>query len=128
MSTSVSDTYESVLDLDEILKVELSFNTRRGETILAMKKQTREEILDNLYYRQLQRSEQQKPLLSLYIQDTVQKRESRDQTRLTQMVCETQLENPPLALQQGKSKDKGKRNSVDNIRSVFSRRQVRVET
>ena len=39
-----------------------------------MKEQTDEEILDNLYYRQFRQSEQQKPLLSLYEKDTVQKK------------------------------------------------------
>ena len=37
-----------------------------------MKKQLNEVILDNLYHHQLQQSEQFKPVLSLYIQDTVQ--------------------------------------------------------
>ena len=47
----VSDTDESVLDLNEILKVELksdrvqSIKTRLGETMVAMKKQPDEEIL-----------------------------------------------------------------------------------
>ena len=83
---------ESVLDLDEILKVELknnneqSFNTRWDETIIAMKKQSDNESLKNLLYRQLQQSEQLKPLLFLYIHDAVQKGESRDQTRLKNMV------------------------------------------
>ena len=55
----VSDTNESVLDLDEILKVELEndnlqpFNTRWDETIIVMKKQPDEEILDNLNYCEL---------------------------------------------------------------------------
>ena len=72
----VRDTDESVLDLNVILQVELkndnvlSFNTRWNETIISMKKQPDEEILENLNYRQLQKSEQPKPLLSPYIQDT----------------------------------------------------------
>ena len=71
-------TDESVLDFKETLKVELkndsvqSFNTRWNETVIAMKKQPGEDILENIYYRQLQQSEQLKPSLSLYIQDTVQ--------------------------------------------------------
>ena len=50
----VSDTDESVLDFNEILKVEfkkdnaLSLNTRWDETIIAMQKQPDEEVLDNL--------------------------------------------------------------------------------
>ena len=51
----VRDTNESVLDLNEILKVELkndnvqSFNTRWVETIIAMKKHSGDEVLDNMY-------------------------------------------------------------------------------
>ena len=50
----VSETDESVLDFNEILKVEfkkdnaLSLNTRWDETIIAMQKQLDEEVLDNL--------------------------------------------------------------------------------
>ena len=50
-----------------------------------MKEQPGEEIQENNFYRQLQQSEQQEPLLSLYIQDTVQK-ENRETTRDQQMV------------------------------------------
>ena len=52
-----------------------SFSTRWEETIIAMKKQTDNEILQNVHYRQLQHSEQRKTLLSLYIQDTAHKGE-----------------------------------------------------
>ena len=61
------------LGLQKILKAELKndnvqwFNTRWD----AIKKQPDEEILENLCYHQLQQSEQLKPLLLLYIQDTV---------------------------------------------------------
>ena len=51
-----------------------------------MKERPDDEILENLYYRQLQLSEQLKPLLSLYFQDTFQKGEPRDYTRLKTMV------------------------------------------
>ena len=54
--------------------------------MIAIKKQPDAEILKNLNYRQLHQSEQLKPLLCLYIEDTVQKVESRDYTRLQQMV------------------------------------------
>ena len=48
-----------------------------------MMKQLHGEILDHVRHRPLQQqSEQLKMLLSLYIQDTVQKGESRDYTRL----------------------------------------------
>ena len=80
------------MDLNEILKVELkkdnvqSFNGRWDETIIARKKQPDDEILDFFFCRPLQQSEQLKPLLSLYIQGTVQNGELRDSTRLIQMV------------------------------------------
>ena len=69
----VSDTDESVLDLNEILKVEMkndnaqSFNTRWEETVIAMKYDPDDEIWDFVYHRQLQLSEQLKSLLPLYI-------------------------------------------------------------
>ena len=78
ISRSVTQTNPS-RTLIEIFKVELKnvneqwFITRWDETIITMKKQIDKEILDNLCYRQMQQSEQVKPLLSLYIQDTVQK-------------------------------------------------------
>ena len=59
----MSDTDGSVLDLNENLKVELkndnvqSFNTRWNESIIAMKEQLDDKILQNLYYRQLQQLE-----------------------------------------------------------------------
>ena len=68
------------------MKVELendsvqSFNTRRDETTIAMKTEPDEEILEKILFRQLQQSEQLKPLLSLCIQDTVQENESRETT------------------------------------------------
>ena len=71
---TVSDTDESVLHLNEKLKVELkndnvqSLSTRWDETVVAMQKQADE-------FLELPQSEQLKPLLSLYMQDTVQKGE-----------------------------------------------------
>ena len=54
----VSDTDESVLDFNEILKVELktynvvqSIKTRWDEAKIAMKRQADEEILENLHCR-----------------------------------------------------------------------------
>ena len=87
----VSDTDEAVSDNKEVFKVELknanerSFNTRWGETMIAMKKQTDEEILATLW-PSASKSEQLEPLSSLYIQDIVQTGESRDYTRPKQMV------------------------------------------
>ena len=57
--------------------------------MVAMKKQPGEEILEKLFYREDQQSEQLKPLLSLYIRDTVQKSESRDYTRLKKWLSDT---------------------------------------
>ena len=63
----VSDRDESVLDLTEIVKVELendnvqSLSTRCDETIIAMNKQSDDEILEMLLYRQHQHSGQLKP-------------------------------------------------------------------
>ena len=84
----VSDTDESVLDLNEMSEVELEndhvllSNKRPDETVLVMKKQPDEDSLEHVYHRQLQKSQQLKPLLSLYIQDTVQNGEFRDNTRV----------------------------------------------
>ena len=74
----VSDSDEPVLYFKELLKVKLrndnvqSFNTRWDETMIAMKEQPDKKILENLYHRQHQQSEERVPLLSLYIQDTGQ--------------------------------------------------------
>ena len=104
----VSDTDESVLDLDEILKVELknnnvqSFTVRWDVTLIAMKK----EILDNLYYRQLQQSEQPEPFLPLYIQDTVPKGTEKYEQKNREKHFSSrdrQLEKPFLALVQPKA-------------------------
>ena len=102
----VSDTHESVLDLHEILKVELkddnipSFSTGWDETIIAMKKQADDENFEKWSYRQLQHS-------TVRPADTVQNGESRDHTRLNQMVVrrsvsflvKDNLKSPPLVLQ-----------------------------
>ena len=89
-----SDTDDSVLDLNEILKVEFkndntqSFSTRWDETKIvmktkiAMKKLPAEEILENYNFRQLQQSDHLKLLMSLHIHDTVLEGESRDHARL----------------------------------------------
>ena len=95
--------------------------------MIAMKKHTDEEMLF-FSCRQLQQSEQLKPLLSLYTQDTVQKGDSRDYTRLEEMLAryseqkipvqnisphEGQLGKPEsgVAAAKGKNQGTGKRNS-----------------
>ena len=133
----VTDTDESVMDFNEIWKVESkndnvqSFNTRWDATTIGTKKQPDEVILVNLYHRQLQQLGQLKPLLCLYIQDTFQKGESRDYTDIKQIVVqylehnirekrffsdERQLEKPVsgAAAAKSKSKGKGKRNIANN--------------
>ena len=133
----VSDTDESVLDLNEMLKVESTndkiqpSNSRWDETTVALKKQPYDEILYNLIDHQLQQSVQLKPLLSLlslYIQETVQNGESRDYTRLffngdpilgtdtfARNICllvRDNLKSPPLALLQPEDKSKGIRKRI----------------
>ena len=63
-------------------------------------------------FPQLPQSKQRKPLLSLYIQDSVQNGESPDSVHIEQVICvehfssrEEQFENPasPFATAKGKS-------------------------
>ena len=100
-----------------------------------MKKQPDEEILETLDCRQIQQSEQLKPLVSLYIQDTAQKRESRDCTRFKNVVVpifgtgkivrsislrvKDNLTSPPLALLQPRSKSNGKRKTNSGDRAQW---------
>ena len=100
--------------------------------MIAMKKQPEDCILENMYYHQLQQSEQLNPLLSLYIQDIVQKGESRDYTRLEKIwwsdtwnskivrgasFLKTQLDKTACGGTAAKStsKGKGKRTSGDYV-------------
>ena len=46
-----------------------AFGTRWDETIIAMTKKPDDELLKNLYFRQLETADQLKQLLVLYIQD-----------------------------------------------------------
>ena len=152
--SKASDTYESVLDFNEILKVKWKndniqlCNTRWDETIIATKKQTENEILEKLCCRQ--ESEQLLSLLSLYIRDTVRKGDSRNYTRLgttvvrylEQKFCkehfsarERQLEMLASGAAAAEGTSKGKTENqqwrfctMDNKRSVLSRRQVWNET
>ena len=57
--------------------------------MIAMKKQRGEETRDKKYYRQQQHPEQIQSLLCLYSQDSVQKGESRDYSRLKRWWCGT---------------------------------------
>ena len=76
---NVSDTDEPVLDLKVELKNDnvQTFNMRWSETITAMMKQQDDDNLKTFYRCQRRQSEQPKKLLSLFIRDTVQKRDSR---------------------------------------------------
>ena len=69
----------TVLDLSDLLKVELrndnaqSIDTKWDETIIVLRKQPDDEVLESLWFKQLAQADQLKQLLALYIPDTVQK-------------------------------------------------------
>ena len=63
-----------------------TFVRKWDETIIAMQKQPDEELLENVYFRQLEKSDQFKQLVALYIQDTVRKSEPKSNTKLKRMV------------------------------------------
>ena len=87
----VSDTDESVLDLNEIVEGRIKERQRAsvqdatGRNHPRHEKQPGDDIQEILCYRQLQQSVQLESLLSLYIQDTVQKSECRDCITLIKM-------------------------------------------
>ena len=60
----------TVLDISNFLKVELrgnkvkTTNTKWDETIIAMQKQPDGELLENLFFRQLEKSDQLKQLVA----------------------------------------------------------------
>ena len=88
----ISDTDGTVLNLFDFLKIEhrcdnvQTFDTRCDETIMEMQNQPDEELLDNLYFRQLEKSGQLKQLVALCIVDTVQRSEPRSYTKFTRIV------------------------------------------
>ena len=59
----ISDTDGAVLDIADLLKIELksdnvqTFDTKWDETINAMQKRPDEEPLENLYFKQLEKSD-----------------------------------------------------------------------
>ena len=71
----ISDTNGAVPDLSDLLKVDLrsdsaqSFDTRWDETGIAMRKQTDDEVLENLCFRLLENADQLKQLLALCVQE-----------------------------------------------------------
>ena len=87
----ISDTDGTVLDISDIMKIELrsdnvqTFDTKWDDTIV-MQKQPDEELLDNLYTRQLETSDQIRQLVAMYIQDTVQTSAPKSYTKLKSMV------------------------------------------
>ena len=103
-------TDESVLDLNEILKLDLkndnvqSFNTQWDETIIAMKKQPDNEMLDILFYRQLQHEARDYiRLKKMVVRNLAQKvREKHVSSR------EYKLKSPLLALMQPKVSPRAK--------------------
>ena len=72
------------LDISDLLNIELrcdnvqTFDTQWDETIIAMQKQPSEELVDDLYFRKLEKSDQLKQLVASYIQDTVKKSETQE--------------------------------------------------
>ena len=144
----VSDTDESVLDLSQILMVILrsdsaqSFNTRWDETIITMKKQSDEEILDKLCYCELQQSEQLshcclctcKILFKKVNRETTPDSNkwwsntwSRQKVRSISLFVKDNMTSSPLALLQPKGKGKrncGRLRTMDIHRSMLSRRKV----
>ena len=77
----ISDTDRTVLYLSDFLNVWLrndnlqSFDAKWDETIIAMRQHPDEEVLESLYFRQLDKSGRLKQLVALCIQDAVQKAE-----------------------------------------------------
>ena len=140
-SQSASPTYVG----DELrFRGDVDYRRDILRTTIAMKRQPDEEILNNVFYHQLQQSDQLKPLLSLYIQDTVQKvnRETtpdlkrrwsdtwnRKTVRSMSLLVQDNLKKPTsgAAAAKGRSKGRGKRKqwrlrTLDNKRSIVSRR------
>ena len=58
------------------------FDTRWEEVLLSVTKILGEDMLENLYKKQLHFSEELEPLAALYLQVTVQKGEAASYTRL----------------------------------------------
>ena len=88
--------------LSDFLKVELrgdsvqTIDTKWDETIIAMQKHPDEELLENLRFGQLGKSDPVIQLVALYFQDTVQKSEPKRYTKLNRMVTrhsEQQIRN-----------------------------------
>ena len=73
----ICDTDSRVLDISDFLKIELrggnvqTFDTKWDETSHVMRKQPDEQVFKIVYLTQLQKSDQLKQLVGLYIQDTV---------------------------------------------------------
>ena len=71
-------------DLSDPLKVELKndslqfFDAKWSETMIALRKQPDEEVLDKMHPRQRDKLDQIKELLALYIRDTVEKAEPKN--------------------------------------------------
>ena len=60
-----------VLDISDLLKIDFrgdsvqTFDTKRDETTIVMQKQSDEELIENVYFRQLKGSDQLKQLVDL---------------------------------------------------------------
>ena len=81
---NISDTDGTVLDVSDLLTDELrndnvqSFDTKWDDRIIASRNQPDHEVLENLYFWQLDKADQLTQLLALNIQDTVQKERTKE--------------------------------------------------
>ena len=91
----ISDTDCTDLDICDFLKIELrgacvqSYDTKWDETTIAMQTQSDEEPLQNLYFRQLENSDQLRQRVALNIQDTVRTSEPKSYTKLRKRTRQT---------------------------------------
>ena len=77
----ISGTGEALLDLNDLRRVLMNndnvqgFDTKWDEVLRSMTKLPDEDVLDNVYKKQLHFFEGSKPFMALYLQNTVQKGE-----------------------------------------------------
>ena len=74
----ISDSDGTVLDLSELENDHVqSFDTRWDDTVFSTREQPDDEVLEYLFFRQLDKGDQLKQLRAFYIQDIVQKKLQR---------------------------------------------------
>ena len=81
----IRGTGEAPLDVNDLLRVQLKNDNVQG-VLLSMTNVPDEDILESVYKKQLHYSEELKPLMAVYFQDTVQKGERASYAQLGQMV------------------------------------------